>query len=74
MDRGRRDPWNILFLVVSIKYGDYYELDNKEETIEQYYTRSRFDVCPEPFIKVNEVCNVKNSLREIAKKKKVIVR
>lgn len=67
VDRGRGDPRNILFAVVSINDEDYYELGNKEGTIEQYYTRSQFDVCPEPFIKVDEVSNVKKSLREIAK-------
>jgi len=50
VDRGRGDPRNILFVVVSINNGDYYELGNKEGTIEQYYTRSQFDVCPETFI------------------------
>lgn len=36
----RGDPRNILFVVVSIKYGEYYELGSKEGTVEQHYTRS----------------------------------
>jgi len=51
-DVGRGVPRNILFAVVSI---------------EEHYSRSQFDVCPEPLITVDEVSNTKKSSREIAK-------
>jgi len=51
VDRGRGDPRNILFAVVSIKDGEFCELGNKDGTIEQHYARSQFDICPEPCIK-----------------------
>lgn len=72
VNRGRGVPQNILFAVVSIKDGEYYELSNKEGTIEQHYSRFQFDVCPEPLITIDEVSNTKKSLKEIAKN--VIVR
>ncbi|KAL4098669.1 hypothetical protein QTP88_023221 [Uroleucon formosanum] len=72
VNRGRGVPRNILFAVVSIKDGEYYELSNKEGTIEQHYSRFQFDVCLEPLITIDEVPNTKKSLKEIAKN--VIVR
>lgn len=59
VDKSKEDPQNILFAIVLKKDGEYYQLGNKEGTIEQYYTRSQFDIYPETSIKVNEVSNTK---------------
>jgi len=61
VDRGRGNSLNIIFSVVSIKDGKFYELGNKYGTIEQHYARFQFDICPEPFIKVDEVSNIKKN-------------
>uniref|UniRef100_A0A2S2NJR4 KRAB-A domain-containing protein 2 n=1 Tax=Schizaphis graminum TaxID=13262 RepID=A0A2S2NJR4_SCHGA len=66
VDRGRADPRNIIFAVVSIEDGQYYKLGNKYGTLPQLYTRNQFSVCPLALIPLDEVVHVEKSLREIA--------
>jgi len=35
--------------------------------IEQHYARYQFDICPEPFIKVDEVSKIKNLYEKLLK-------
>ncbi|CAI6352153.1 unnamed protein product [Macrosiphum euphorbiae] len=65
VDRGRADPRNIIFGVVSIEDGQYYKLGNKYVTLPQLYTRNQFGVCPVSLIPLDEVVHVEKSLREI---------
>jgi len=46
VERGRADPRNIIFAVVSIEDEQYYKLGNKYGTLPQLYTRNQFGVCP----------------------------
>jgi len=68
VDRGRADPKNIIFAIVSIEDGQYYNLGNKYGTLSQLYTRNQFGVCPLFLIPLDEVVHVEKSLREIASK------
>lgn len=43
--RSRVDPRNVLFLVVSVRDGTFYTLDNKYRTLPQAYTRNQLTMC-----------------------------
>jgi hypothetical protein len=65
-DRGRTDPRNIVFVIVSIKDGQYYKLGNKNDTLLQLCTRNRFGVCPLLLIPLDDVVHVQKLLREMS--------
>lgn len=63
--RGRADPQNIIFVVVSIEDGQYYNLGNKNSIFLQLCTRKQLDVHPLSLIPLYEVLRVEKSLRKI---------
>jgi hypothetical protein len=58
IDRIKGYPQNLLFAVLSISNNQYYELDNKNCTLFQLYSRNRFTVCSEPLIDILEVLTI----------------
>jgi hypothetical protein len=64
-DRGRADPRNIIFAVVSIEDEQYYKLGNKYGTSPHLYTRNQFGICLLPLIPLDEMVHKEITLREI---------